>query len=128
MEKEEGWSSEGSDGGVAVVPAPPSVSKGKKGADFQPRGQYSEGPWRPEEHRGQIGGQRQLWQGPDKAGRPSRSSISGKVAPFTSRPVPLEDYIKKTTLSDDKSTKNGGQRAKTNHATQNKSVPAWLNE
>jgi hypothetical protein len=121
MEKEEGWSSEGSDGGIPVVPVP-------RGPDFQPRGKFSEGPWRPQEHRGQIGGQLQLWEDPDKATRPSKSSLSGGAAPFTSRPVNLEDYMKKATLSDDKSAKNRGHCAKANHPNAKKGVPNWLED
>ncbi|KAE9379176.1 hypothetical protein N431DRAFT_397291 [Stipitochalara longipes BDJ] len=114
IEKEEGWSSEGSDGGGPVAPIPYSTLKGKKATDSRPRGTYSEGPWRPEERRGQIGGQRQLWEDPDKSKRPPKFTSSGKAAPFTDTPTSLEGYVKKTTLSDDKWTKNGGQRAKTN--------------
>jgi hypothetical protein len=137
VEKEEGWSSEGSDGGVPVAPVPSSASKGKKGADFQPRDQnnaarsnYSEGPWRREAR--QMGGQRQLWEDNSRAtppARPSKSSLSGRAAPFISQSASLEDYMKKTTLSDDKSNKNGGYRgAKSKNANTNKSAPSWLNE
>jgi len=121
MEKEEGWTSEGSDGGVPVASVPSSILKRKKGSDFQPkdqnnggRGKYSEGPWRPEATQGnrQAGGQRQSWEDMSRATPPARSSKSslfGKATPFTSRPASLEDYMK-TTLSDDKSTKTGGRR------------------
>lgn len=111
MEKEEGWSSDGSDGGIPVAPVPAPGSKGRKGTDLQPRSKYSSGPWRPQEHRSQMGEQkRQLWEDPDK--RPSKSSLSGKAPPFTSSSASLEDYMKKPTLSDAKSTKHEGHRAK----------------
>lgn len=139
MEKEEGWTSEGSDGGVPVAPVPSPTPKGKKRSDFQPRdqnnsgrGKYSEGPWRPEATQGnrQTGGQRQPWEDMSRAtppARPSNSSLSGKAAPFTSRPASLEDYMKKTTLSDDKSTKTGGHRGTKGSQVKAKEheAPSW---
>jgi hypothetical protein len=137
MEKEEGWSSEGSDGGVPVAPVALPAPKAKKSADFQPkdknnagRSKYSEGPWRSETR--QMGGQRRLWEDNSRAAppaRPSKSSLPGKAAPFTTNLASLEDYMEKTTLSDTKSNKNGGYRgAKGNHVSTNKNAPAWLNE
>ncbi|KAN0114967.1 hypothetical protein V8E51_004511 [Hyaloscypha variabilis] len=87
IEKEEGWSSDGSDGGGPVAPVLSSAPKGKKTTNFQPRGEYSEGPWRPEDRRGQMGGPRQLWEDPDKSKCPPRSAFSGNATPFTDRPT-----------------------------------------
>jgi len=130
MEKEEGWTSEGSDGGVPVGITSPAT-KGKKGSDFQNnvgRGKYSEGPWRPQAS--QDNRQRQLWKDTSRGtppARPSKSSFPGKAAPFTSPSASLEDYTKKTTLSDDKSTKTGGHRGtRGNQAkTKDQAVPSW---
>ena len=136
MEREEGWSSEGSDGGVPTVPLPSLGGKGTKATEFQPRDQHTasrgkafEGPWRSEEHRGPVVGQRRLWEDPSKVkspARPSKSSPSGKSGPHPGRSANLEDYMKKTSLYDDSTAKNsGGPRGKTNHASSNKSAPAW---
>jgi hypothetical protein len=171
MEKEEGWSSEGSDGGVPVALFPSSASKGKKGNQNNAgKGKYSEGPWRSKEHRDQIGGQRQSWEDKPEDAAPAgpwKSSLSEHAAPENplesflpkhaahplKSPLPenaalaqpskfplsehaaparpkssrsnnappntatLEDFLKNTTVSDDKSTKNGGKWAKSNHST-----------
>lgn len=136
MEKEEGWTSEGSDGGVPIALVPSSTPKGKNDSDFQPRGQNERGkdtedPWSPKASQGnrQTGGQRQLWEDTSRAtppARSSKSSLSGKAAPFTSHSASLEDYMKKTTLSDDKSTKTGGYRGtKDNQAETKEHTASW---
>jgi hypothetical protein len=135
MEKEEGWTSEESDGGVPAAPIPSSASKGKKGSDFQSnggRGKYSAGPWRPQasQDNRQPGGQRQLWEDTSRdtpPARPSMSSLSGKAAPFTSRTASLEDYMKNTTLSDDELTKTEEHRSTRGNQTKTKehAVSSW---
>ena len=65
MDREEGWTSEGSDGGAPVGVSPAKAKKGNEQSNVG-RNKYSEGPWRQGAYQanGQMGGRQPCSQTP----------------------------------------------------------------
>lgn len=101
MEREEGWTSEGSDGGAPVGVSPAKAKKGNEQSNVG-RNKYSGGPWRPGAFQadGQIG-----------------------VCQHSSQTPAMGNLLGDLTISENKALDGGGWGASSDQVS--KSKTAW---